>query len=71
MAGADERPCCCSCNCGCKCDATVFDKNYVSVRILGRVNLAPNLYVHTPSKTKWQFVEDMEKEVKDERTRAN
>jgi hypothetical protein len=65
----DKRPCTCGCDCSCGCDDNVSDKTSVSTHILGSAHNSINLWVSTPTKTKWLFVE--EEEVKDERTRAD
>ena len=67
----NERPSNSVCNCNCKCHDTGIGKTGSTVRILGSVDNAIDLYVSTPPKTKWIFVGDMEQEVKDERTRVN
>ena len=60
MAG-DERPCICDCDCGCN---DVFgDKGDTTVRILGSVDSSIDLYVSTPPRTKWVFVDNVEREV--------
>ena len=72
MAAQDEkRPCTCGCDCSCECHDNVSDKASVSTSILGSVNNSDDLYVSTPSETKWSFVEDMEEKVSDERARTN
>ena len=69
MAAQDEkRPCTCRCDCSCKCDDTVSDKGYVSSHILGGTHNSVDLWVSTPSKTKWIF---MEEEVDSERQRTD
>jgi hypothetical protein len=67
----DERPENCDGDCDCQCDSHNNDEGYVTIRILGSVNHSPDLYVSTPSKTKWAFVEDMEEEVKSEWSRVS
>ena len=71
MAADSERPCCCSCDCGCKCHGAGIGKTGSTVRVLGSTHNSVDLFVSTPAKTKWIFVEDVEQEVKDERTRVN
>ena len=71
MADDNERPCCCSCDCGCESHGSGIGKTGSTVRILGNTHNSVDLFVSTPAKTKWIFVEDVEQEVKDERTRAN
>ena len=63
MAEDNERPCCCSCDCGCECHANGIGKTGSTTRILGSTNNSIDLYVSTPPKTKWIFVEDVEQEV--------
>ena len=63
MAEDSERPCCCSCDCGCECHANGIGKTGSTTRILGSTNNSIDLYVSTPPKTKWIFVEDVEQEV--------
>ena len=52
------------CDCSCKCHDTGIGKAGSSVRILGSANNSIDLYVSTPAKTKWIFVDDVEREVK-------
>ena len=56
----EKRPCTCGCDCGCGCDGNVSNKTSVSPGILGSVNNSDDLYVSTPSKTKWTFVKKKE-----------
>ena len=67
----DKRPCTCSCDCGCKRNDNVSNKTSVSTHILGSTHNSIDLYVSTPPKTKWTFVENMEEEMKNERQRTN
>ena len=62
----DKRPCACGCDCSCGCDDNVSDKTSVSAHILGSTHNSIDLWVSTPRKTKWSFVEDME-EVKNKK----
>ena len=64
MAVDSERPCCCSCDCGCKCHDTGIGKAGSTTRILGSTYNSIDLYVTTPAKTKWIFVDDVEREVR-------
>ena len=54
----------CRCNCSCECHDSVSDKTRVSTHILGSTHNSIDLWVSTPSKTKWTFVEETEEEVK-------
>ena len=65
MAGLDEKGSdFCGCNSSCKCHGSVSDKTRVSAHILGSADNSIDLWVSTPSKTKWTFVEEVEEEVK-------
>ena len=68
---SNERPSDSVCDCSCKCYDSGIGKAGSTARILGSVNNSIDLFVSTPAKTKWIFVDDMEQEVKDERTRAD
>ena len=59
----NERPSDSVCDCSCKCHDTGIGKAGSSVRILGSVDNTIDLYVSTPAKTKWIFVDDVEREV--------
>ena len=67
----NERPNDSVCNCNCKCHDNGIGKAGSTTRILGSVNNSIDLYVSTPPKTKWIFVDNVEQEVKDEWTRAD
>ena len=67
----NERPSNSVRNCSCECHDTGIGKADSTVRILGSVDNSIDLYVSTPPQTKWIFVDNVEQEVKDERTRAN
>jgi len=58
-------------DCSCGCHDNGIGKTGSTVRVLGSTHNPIDLYVSTPARTKWIFVDDMEKEIKDERTRAN
>ncbi len=61
MAVQDEkRPCTCRRDCGCQCNDNVSDKASVSAHILGGTHNSVDLWVSTPSKTKWIFVDEEE-----------
>ena len=64
-----------SCSCGCDCcdvsDDTLSNQTSVSTHILGSTHNSIDLYVSTPPKPKWTFVENMEEEMKNERQRTN
>ena len=62
----NERPNDSVCNCNCKCHDTGIGKAGSTTRILGHTHNSIDLYVSTPPKTKWIFVDDVEQEVKDE-----
>jgi len=63
MAGQDERPNDSVCNCNCKCHDTGIGKAGSTTRILGHTHNSIDLYVSTPPKTKWIFVDNVEQEV--------
>ena len=63
MAAVDERPCDCDCDCG--CDDVGSSKDNLPKRVLGSINHSADLYVTTPPKTKWIFVDDVEKVLED------
>ena len=67
----EKRPCNCRCNCRDNSDDSVRDKKYISANILGNTHNSVDLWVSTPSQTKWKFVEETEEEMKDERQRIN
>ena len=60
---SNERPSNSVCDCSCKCHDTGIGKAGSSVRILGSARNSVDLYVSTPAKTKWIFVDDVEREV--------
>jgi hypothetical protein len=58
MAGhREKRPCACRCNCSSGSDDNVSNKTDVSAHILGSAHNSIDLWVSTPNKTKWFFVE--------------
>ena len=62
----DERSCSCSCDCGCECNDTSVDKGFCTTHILGDTHNSVDLWVSTPTETKWIFV----REEGNERTRT-
>jgi len=54
----DERSSDCMCNCNCSCHDNGVDEASSTTHVLGSVNHSVDLYVSTPSKTKWIFVEE-------------
>jgi len=58
----DERSCCCCRDCGCGCNDDDVTKTSSTRRILGATNNSIDLYVSTPAKTKWIFVEEVDNE---------
>jgi len=64
MAAVDERPSDSVWDCSCKCHDNDNGKANSTSHILGSINNSIDLYVSTPTKTKWSFVGDMEKEVR-------
>lgn len=58
-------------DCSCGCHDNGIGKTGSTVHILGSTPNPIDLYVSTPSRTKWIFVDDMEKEIKDERSRTD
>ena len=71
MAAGDERPSDGVCDCSCGCHDTGIGKAGSTVRILGSVNNSIDLYVSTPAKTKWIFVDDVGQEVNAKLKKAN
>ena len=63
MAGVDERSSNGVCDCSCGCHANGIGKTGSTTRILGTAHNSIDLYVSTPPKTKWIFVDDVEQEV--------
>ena len=59
----NERPSNSVRNCNCKCHDTGIGKAGSTTRILGSAHNSIDLYVTTPPKTKWIFIDDAEKEV--------
>ena len=51
------------CDCSCRCHDTGIGKTGSTVRVLGGVDNSIDLYITTPPKTKWIFIDDAEKEV--------
>ena len=60
---SNERPSNSVCDCSCKCHDTGIGKAGSTARILGSVDNSIDLYVSTPAKTKWIFVDNVEREV--------
>ena len=60
----NERPSNSVCDCSCECHDTGIGKAGSTARILGSVDNSIDLYVSTPAKTKWIFVDDVEREVR-------
>ena len=60
---SNERPSDSVCDCRCGCHDNGIGKRGSTVRVLGSVNNSIDLYVTTPAKTKWIFVDDVEREV--------
>ena len=61
---SNERPDNSVCDCSCKCHDTGIGKRGSTVRVLGSANNSIDLYVTTPPRTKWIFVDNVEREVK-------
>jgi hypothetical protein len=59
----DERPDDSVRNCDCSCHDNGIGKTGSTVRVLGSTHNPIDLYVSTPARTKWIFVDDVEKEV--------
>ena len=60
----NERPSNSVCDCSCECHDTGIGKAGSTARILGSVDNSIDLYVSTPAKTKWIFVDNVEREVR-------
>ena len=54
----EKRPCTCRCGCGSSSNDNVSNKTSVSTHILGGTHNSIDLFLHTPNKTKWTFVEE-------------
>ena len=67
----NERPSDSVCDCSCECHATGIGKTGSTTRILGSAHNSIDLYVSTPTKTKWIFVDDMEQEITHNLRKAN
>ena len=63
MAVGSERPSDSVRDCSCECDATGIGKTGSTTRILGSTYNSIDLYVTPPAKTKWIFVDNVEREV--------
>ena len=63
MAGVDERSSNGVCDCSCGCHANGIGKTGSTTRILGTAHNSVDLFVSTPAKTKWIFVDNVEQEV--------
>ena len=50
-------------DCSCGCHDNGIGKTGSTVRVLGSTHNPIDLYVSTPARTKWIFVDDVEKEV--------
>jgi len=61
---SNERPSNSVCDCSCGCHDNGIGKSGSTVRVLGSVNNSIDLYVSTPPRTKWIFVDNVEKEVR-------
>ena len=59
----DERPDDSVRNCDCSCHDNGIGKTGSTVRVLGSTPNPIDLYVSTPAKTKWIFVDNVEQEV--------
>ena len=68
---SNERPSNSVCDCSCECHDSGIGKNDSTVRILGSVDNSIDLYVTTPAKTKWIFVDDVGQEVNAKLKKAN
>ena len=60
---SNERPSNSVCDCSCECHDTGIGKAGSTARILGSVDNSIDLYVTTPPRTKWIFVDNVEKKV--------
>ena len=65
----DERPSDSMRNCSCSCHDNGIGKTDSTTHILGSVNHSIDLYVSTPTRTKWIFVDDVEKDVEEKVTK--
>ena len=68
---SNERPSDSVCDCSCECHATGIGKTGSTTRILGSTYNSIDLYVSTPPKTKWIFVDDVGQEVNAKLKKAN
>ena len=60
---SNERPSDSVCDCSCGCHDNGIGKSGSTGRILGSVDNSIDLYVTTPPRTKWIFVDNVEKKV--------
>ena len=60
----NERPSDSVCHCSCRCHDNGIGKTGSTVRVLGTAHNSVDLYFTTPPKTKWIFVDNVEREVK-------
>ena len=67
----NERPSNSILSCKGKCHDTGIGKSGSTTRILGSAHNSIDLYVSTPAKTKWIFVDDMEQEITHNLRKAN
>ena len=63
MAVGSERPNDSMRDCSCECHANGIGKTGSTTRILGSTYNSIDLYVSTPPKTKWIFVDNVEQEI--------
>ena len=63
MAAGSERSSNGVCDCSCQCHDTGIGKAGSTTRVLGAYHNSIDLYMSTPPKTKWIFVDDVEREV--------
>ena len=69
MVAGNERPSNSVRNCSCECHANGIGKTGSTVRILGSVDNSIDLYISTPPKTKWIFVDDVKSDVEEKVTK--
>jgi len=63
MAAGSERSSNGVCDCSCQCHDNGIGKAGSTTRVLGSTHNSIDLFVTTPPKTKWIFVDNVEQEV--------
>ena len=69
MVGTNERPSDGVRHCSCRCHDTGIGKAGSTTRVLGKFRNSIDLYISTPPKTKWIFVDDVKSDVEEKVTK--